>query len=136
MADVEYMHICDYAFPAEGGKACIIGIFSDLGAGTFPASHPYMAVAVQLQGQAHEVIPVRIELDGPDGTAISSVENTVAAGADGRAFLVLNMVGTQFPEPGRYGVKVSSGGRVLAAQSLRVHRLHAPEQAPPGERRH
>ena len=51
MAEVEFMHLCDYAFQAEGGKACIIGIFDGIGAHVFPATHMLMTIAVKFQGQ-------------------------------------------------------------------------------------
>ncbi len=46
MVEVDYMHICDYAFPAQGGKACIIGIFDRIHATSFPTVHPQMSVAI------------------------------------------------------------------------------------------
>jgi hypothetical protein len=50
MAEVEYLHVCDHAFPGENGKPCTIGIFDVLGAADFPVKHPHMAIAVQIRG--------------------------------------------------------------------------------------
>jgi hypothetical protein len=133
MAEVEYMHVCDYAFPAEGGKPCIIGIFDRIQAPTFPVAHPFMSIAIQLRGTAHEMIPIKVELGRPNGEVIVGMEGQVAAGDGGGAFINFNLVNTQFAEAGRYTVKVSSSGRPLASHTLHLVKAQAPLQsAPPG----
>ena len=133
MADVEYMHICDYAFPAEGGKPCIIGIFDRITAQSFPAGHPFMSVAIQLRGTAHEMVPIKIELGRPNGDVIVGMEGQVAVSDTGAAFINFNIVNTQFPEAGRYVVKVSSAGKTLASHSLHLVKGQGPlPSAPPG----
>jgi hypothetical protein len=132
MAEVEYLHVCDSAFMAEGGKHCIIGIFDVINALNFPAAHPTLTIAMRLRGQAHEVVPLKIELGRPNGNVIASVPAAeITVGPDGSAFVNMNMVGTQFPEPGRYTVKVSSGGRTLASHSLHLRKMQVPPQAAP-----
>ena len=134
MAEVDYMHLCDYAFQAEGGKPCIIGIFDTIGAASFPCTHPHMAIAIQLRGQSHEAIPVHVELGKPNGDVIATLDGQVTAGPDGGAFLNFNLLTLQFPEAGRYSIKVLSSGRVLASQSFRLHGGEAPGPAPAGTR--
>jgi hypothetical protein len=125
MAEVEYMHICDYAFRAEGGKACIIGIFDVIGAPSFPVTHPHMVIAIQLRGSAHETVPIKIELGRPNGDVVAGLDGQVGVGGDGGAFINFNLLTTTFPEPGRYTVKVSSGDRHLATQSIHVRKAQA-----------
>src|ERR1019366_10275835 len=116
MAEVEYLHVCDSAFMAEGGKHCIIGIFDVIHAMNFPATHPTLTIAARLRGQAHELVPLRIELGQPNGEILGQpVQAEVTIDEGGSAFINMNVVGTQFPEPGRYTVKISSGGRTLAS---------------------
>lgn len=131
MVTVEYLHVCDYAFPAEGGKPCIIGIFDVIHATAFPAAHPYMAIALRLRGQAHEIVPLKMELARPNGDVLVTLQGEVTIAADGSAFLTMNIINTQFPEPGRYVVKVVSGGQTLISHSLEVQKTVAPPQAPP-----
>ena len=131
MAEVEYMHICDYAFKAEGGKSCIIGIFSSINAGSFPCTHPHMVLAIQLHGQAHETIAIHVEIERPNGDVLAGIDGKIAAGADGGAFLNVNLMGLKFPEPGRYTVKVLSEARTLATQSFHLRNDPAPGAAPP-----
>jgi hypothetical protein len=78
MAEVEYMHICDYAFPAQGGKPCIIGIFDRIIALAFPVAHALMSVAIHLQGTAHEIVPIHVEVGRPNGDVIVRLDGQVA----------------------------------------------------------
>jgi hypothetical protein len=126
MADVEFMHLCDYAFQAEGGKACIIGIFDGIGAHVFPATHMLMTIAVKFQGQAHEIAPVKIEVVRPNSESLAAVEGQIGLGPDGGAFIDFKLMNLQFPEPGRYSVRVTSEGRILASQPLHLTAVKAP----------
>jgi hypothetical protein len=124
MAEIEYFHICDSAFMAEGGKHCIIGIFDNINANAFPATHPTLTLAIRLRGHAHEVVPLKIELARPNGEALGApVQASVTVDAGGSAFINMNVVGTQFPEPGRYTFTISSGGRTLASHSLALQKM-------------
>jgi uncharacterized protein DUF6941 len=123
---VDYLHVCDYAFPAHGGKPCIIGIFDNITGSQFPLTHPMMSIAVQMRGASHATIQVRIELARPNGEVIAKLEGQTPASPEGGAFINLNLMNTSFPEPGRYTVKVMSGGETLATRSIRVRKLPAP----------
>jgi multidrug efflux pump subunit AcrA (membrane-fusion protein) len=133
MATIEYLHVCDYAFADQGGKPCIIGIFDVINAGTFPATHPVMAIAIRLRGTTHELLKLKIELARPSGDALATMQGEVTMGPDGSAFMQVNMASVTFPEPGRYVVKVSSDGKTLTSHSLQVQKLQpALQSAPPG----
>jgi hypothetical protein len=127
VAEVEYMHICDHAFRTDSGKACIIGIFTYIWAPSFPAKHPQMVIAIQFQGKPHEVFVPKIEIGRPNGDVLGRIEgDSLTCDPEGGAFLVATMVGTPFPEPGRYTVKVLAAGRPLATQSFQVHKMAQP----------
>jgi hypothetical protein len=131
---VEYMHICDYAFPAEGGKPCIIGVFDRVWGQSFPFRHAVMCIAIQLRGQAHETAAIRVEFGRPNGDVLAAIDANVVGGAEGGAFINLNMVNIEFPDAGRYTIRVRSGGQVLASQSIRAELRQQPPQA--GQIRH
>jgi hypothetical protein len=131
MTQIEYLHVCDYAFTAEGGKPCIIGIFDNIFAATFPATHPMMAIALRFRGSAHELLQVKIELARPSGDAIATMQGEVTIGGDGSSFMQVNMAGVTFPEPGRYVVKVSSAGKTLTSHSLQVQKVQPQTQPAP-----
>lgn len=132
MLTVEYMHICDYAFQAQGGKPSIVGIFDNINAGQFPAAHPLMCIAIQFVGPAHSPAKVRVELGRPNGDVIAGIDADIAMSAEGQAFVNLNLMGVQFPEAGRYTVKVSSQGQTLASKSLLLKVVRPPQGAPVG----
>jgi hypothetical protein len=137
MATVEYLHICDYAFVDQAGKPCIVGIYDGINAGSFPATHPQLFLGIQFRGTPHEMIPLVIEIGRPNGDVLwRSPEMTPVAGQEGGAFVAMNIVGVQFPEPARYTVKVLSGGRVLVTQSLRLSLVQQGGGAAPSPRLH
>jgi hypothetical protein len=123
---VDYMHICDYAFPAQNGKPGVIGIFDWIGSPAFPALHPMMCIAVKFHGQAGHVIAFRLAIEGQDGTKVfESPEGQIALSQEGGAFQCFNLVGITFPRPGRYSVVVTTPDAVLATQSLKLLKTEA-----------
>ena len=85
-----------------------------------------MVLAIQLRGQAHETIAIHVEIGRPNGDVLAGIDGKIAAGADGGAFLNVNLMGLKFPEPGRYTVKVLSESRPLASQSFHVRKAPGP----------
>ena len=75
MAEVDYMHICDYAFPAQGGKPCIIGIFDRIDATFFPTVHSQMSVAIHLLGRQEEAFQLKVELVKPDEDILATLNH-------------------------------------------------------------
>jgi len=133
MATIDYLHICDYAFPAEGGKPCFIGVFDRITAPAFPVAHPYMAVAFQIHGTAHELVPLKIELVRPNGEVLVTLDGQIVLNESGGGFVNFNLMQTQFPEAGRYIVKVSSAGKTLVSHPLHLVKAQgATQSAPPG----
>jgi hypothetical protein len=92
-----------------------------------------MSIAIQLRGTDHEVVPIKIELARPNGDVLVGMDGQVPIGEGGGAFINFNLVNTQFPEPGRYTVKVSSSGRTLVSHSLHLQKMQPPLQAAPPE---
>lgn len=133
MAEVEYIHICDYAFLADGGKPCIIGVFDTIAGPAFPLVHAQMAIAFKIQGAQHAIVPIRIEMTHPNGEAMMGIDGQVALSAEGAAFIDFKLHNLQFPEPGRYVFRVLSGSRALASQSLRLEKIamHMAPMPPP-----
>lgn len=131
MVEVEYMHFCDYAFPGENGKPCIIGIFDTIGGPSFPVQHAQLYIAVQLRGAPHEKAPVKIELGRPNGEVLGALELPgVAMSPDGGAFIQAALQGQVFPEVGRYVLKVISGTRTLQSKSLQLRKIQAGPPPP------
>lgn len=125
---IDYMHICDYAFQSNG-KPSMIGIFERINAFQFPAAHPYMAVAIKIRDQAHRKVNLTVQVARPNGDKLAEIQGTIVTGEDGVAYLDANLMNLQFPEPGRYLVKVLSAGATLVSESLILAKIEAPPQA-------
>ena len=118
---VEYMHLCDYAFQSDRGKPGIIGIFDSITCPSFPSGHPLMCIAVQLRGQAGHVVPIRLVLEAPNGEKLVDLpEQQVTLSPAGSAFINANLMGVPLKSPGRYSVLVMSQGAVLASVTMKV----------------
>ena len=125
MAEIGYVHICDYAFAGNGGKACIIGIFERILVANFPSTHPLMYVTFKLQGAPNEVFRgSRVEMGRPNGDVLAAIDlPEILAGANGGANLHLAFNNVVFQDQGRYTVKILLAGRTLSTTSLQVGRI-------------
>jgi len=133
MVEVEYLHLCDYAFPGEGGKPCIIGIFESILGQQFPLTHQQMYIAVQFKGTPHERFSLRLELGRPNGDVLAGMDvpQQLYLSEHGTAFVNAALNNVVFPEHGRYTVKVISGGRTLHTRSVQLIRgQQGPVPAP------
>lgn len=131
MAQVDYLHLCDLAFMDEAGKHCIIGMFDIVRAISFPCTHPTMTVAMRVLSQPGEAIKLKFELGRPNGNVIVTLPMDIVAGPDGGANINLNLQQVQFPEAGRYTLKIVQGQETLASRSIRLQKIDPPQQAPP-----
>lgn len=128
--DVDYMHICDYAFIGEAGKAGVIGIFETINTLTVPTSLT-MHLAIKLIGNANEAFKIKIAVQKPSGENLTGdLGAEGAVNPDGTVVICVGLNGVQFPDFGRYTVKVSSEARTLVSQSLRVQKLTPPKPSP------
>ena len=128
MAEVEYIHICDYAFAAHGGKPCIIGIFDRIEATSLPICQAELCLAIQLRGQRGETCELKVELIKPDGASHSTLNGSVSLAGTGGAFVQLVMRDVPFQAAGDYTIRVTENDRLLATKTLMVRRRDAPEQ--------
>jgi hypothetical protein len=131
MATVDYLHLCDTAFQMEGGKHCVIGIFEEIHAMSFPAAHAAMTVATAVRDKPHTQLSLRFEFTSPIGQALANVSGDFTTGQNGVAHFNLNIQGLPLPEPGRYSLRVIEGSRTLVTHTFRVVRAQvttAPQQ--------
>lgn len=117
--DIDLALLADAATVDGAGKLNILGIFDRLGASTFPAQHPRMALVLRFSAGldetgAHEV---EIVLRDPDGGEVVRMNGdlTLGPGPGGHANIirvphVLNLDGLVFPKAGAYGFDVKVDG--------------------------
>jgi hypothetical protein len=125
MVELDYLHICDYAFAGDGGKACVIGIFDQIRSSKFPVTYPIMFLVMSLLAMPNQIIEgLRIEVSRPNGDVLAALDlAAVSVGENSRATLYARLVGLVFQDEGRYTFKVLSRGRTLSTTSLQVQRI-------------
>ena len=121
--DVSIAVVAEGANVAKEGNLNIFGIFTEISAQGFPATHPVLVLVTQVrarrseQGQSVKMAvrlmdedSVLAELEGdfliPSGGPIAQVNN------------IFKIVGIQFPRPGSYAFHVLLNGREEAVVPL------------------
>ena len=120
MAEVAHVFICDRAYEDDRGQPCVIGMHDHIRSTEFPLSHTTMVIALQMIGHQHEAYDVIVDVLDPRQRVIQSVHNEAPALLSdiGQGFLPLTLNDASFEEPGRYTVRISSEGRVVASRPL------------------
>jgi hypothetical protein len=124
------MILCDAVQIDQGtNKATILGAFSSVVAGAYPAIHPQLAVFVELtdaRGETPLVLKLcRATADDPDGVLITSLQityNSIDPLSVGRIVVVMGNV--PLPEPGEYRVVLTTEAG-LAVSERRLMALTA-----------
>lgn len=105
---LDYMHLCDYAFAVNGGKAGVIGIFSQTNLPAFPFVLPQMYFVAHLRGIPGQVLSIRLIIDTPLGERlVDIVDEELLIGRNGVAFFNICMIDTHFARAGCYSVTLS-----------------------------
>lgn len=103
-----FTHICDTAFISEGSKNLnIIGIFENISARNFPASHPKFSVVSSVQGDAgnyNQTLTITNKLTNEEISRISGPTNISMP--NGKALFIGTFVMTTFPSAGKYLVNI------------------------------
>lgn len=142
-AKLLYAHVCDQAFPSEGGKLNLVGVFAGannpgtVGVAQFPAVYPRLALAVGLSTTAKE-LPLEVTFRGEDGkdivppfTGTFSIEKQGATEAANVNFN-LNFDTFQLAKPGKIFLTIEASGDEIGEVELTVVKSEPPpEQTPP-----
>jgi hypothetical protein len=108
--DLSLLLVADYANTTSDGKLNVMGIFGNITANEFPATHPEMYIIAQLTASPAEygrVFKFEMKLLDEDGVEMGTVggENTVPRPEGGRQISlnhVMRFVNVMFPRPGVY----------------------------------
>lgn len=136
-AKLTYAHLGDQAFPSEGGKLNLIGIFAGVGnpgslsLRQYPGVYPRLALAVGLTTTAKK-LPVEVTFRGEDGTDVvppfnGSFDIQQPAGKQEGANVnfTLNFDSFQLAKPGKYFITLESGDEELAEIEMNAAELPA-----------
>lgn len=128
MAQVEWAFLCDYAFKAQGGKMCLIGIFHSIFAHGVPVTHPQAALALRINGAAGEKVPIKISINRPTGTSLARVTGEMNIGhpppdVDVSSLMPggeihFNMANMLLPDYGTYSIDIYLGDEPEPARTV------------------
>jgi hypothetical protein len=121
--DVLAMLVCDQIITDRvTGKQSLIGMFSKVHAGGFPASHPQLSVFVALtEGYGKTELTIRIADSNDRRPPIVQGKGTVEfKNPRAIANLALQFHGLVFPEQGEYRVQLLCNGELLREARLQL----------------
>ena len=121
---------CNDANTGPDGKLNIHGVFNELHAPDFPARQERMTLVgiIEWQRDLAGRIPFVVDLAGPDGMAIFSVEGHTDVDArpptrpPAKTHLILPLKNVTFPGAGRYRVRINIDGTELPGPSMHLLR--------------
>lgn len=110
MADCDWIVLCDYAFPAQNGKLCLIGIFDLLGVPSVPYQHDRAAICFSVIGEPGEHVHLKLDIIGPTGQhVIPTFEQTVTLPDAGGAQGNIELRGLKLKDFGRHAIQLDLG---------------------------
>ena len=130
--DVSILLVADYANVTQDGKLNIMGIFHNINALSFPATHPEMYLITQLKAGPAEYereFTLEIKLIDDDASHIllqQSFSLVVPQGRAGQTIYMnhlLRMINVQFPKPGAYEFSALVDRDVKGTLPIEVHQL-------------
>jgi hypothetical protein len=130
--DVSILLVADYANVTQDGKLNVMGIFHNINALNFPATHPEMHLITQLKAGPAEYereFTLDIKLIDDDASHIllqQTFRLVVPRGTAGQTVYMnhlLRMINVQFPKPGSYEFSVLVDRDVKGSLPIEVHKL-------------
>lgn len=123
--------LADGANVTREGKLNIFGIFSVLGAASFPAVHPQMQLVLGFEATKAEegkTKEVEVQLMNADGKRVFALSGrlTIPTGESGyppRMGHILALSGVRFEEPGDYSFHILVGGDEKGRVPLKIMRV-------------
>lgn len=141
---IPFAHLCDYATVSQEGKLSILGIFTNINAAKFPATHPQMYLAFDLEMKAVEVerqTQIEIHLVDADGEKLFEMKGrvrfrvpegtTAKPGVSVRVSQIMVMSGIKFKRPGAHDINIFLNGPLAYTVSFNLTRRELPVGDPP-----
>lgn len=120
MMRVKDLHLCDYAFLAEGGKLSLIGIFDQVLARAVPTViNPFHIVAI-LSSEATVKTELEATITNPDDKEVFRGKGPIMVGAGKNCNFLLGIAGFKVEKPGTYTIRFAERGNELARLELPV----------------
>ena len=136
---IDFAVVADYAIIDQNGKLSVLGIFSHIWVGKFPALHPRAHLVLHLKGRRTEIgqHPIGIRLLDEDGTEVLTGQGTVNFNEPPAGVLEISagsilIFDLPFKQPGRYHFEIRLDDEVLAEIPLTVAQHPTAPSAPGG----
>lgn len=125
--------VCDNIYSEPTGKVALVGLFNNISARQFPASHPRLVVFVSLtgvrKGMTGKLDIVHSETDNPIVEARGGFDQNVGPTDIVDMSFILNNV--TFPEPGMYYIRFFGNGHPLLMRPFVVGKSTRPAREEP-----
>jgi len=119
--------VCDSANMTADGKLNILGVFSEVRAHRFPATHPTMTIVLKfnnIMGDEGEMVLTGRFLDSDGGETITPIKMPVNLGqGHDEAVSIINISSLEFPGVGDYCFEISSGEEYLASVPIKARSI-------------
>lgn len=128
---LRYCILADTIVRNVDGKLIIIGVFDGIACKNFPAVHPRLSMAIQIDGGISEIGEHELEINFVDADYKSLGEpmkapihltKTIGKNASSRDFNV-NVQNLVIPGPGLYEVTIKVNNRHIGSAPLSVHTI-------------
>ena len=120
MLKLKDLHLCDYAFIAEGGKLSLIGIFDRVGVTTVPAViNPFHVVAV-FGSDTERTTEIELAILDPEDKAVFNVKGPLNLQAGKNHNFFIGIAGFKIEKPGTYTIRFMEKGNELARMEFPV----------------
>ncbi len=117
MAEIIWVHLCDYAFSERSGKASIIGEFDRIYSAQFPSRFPQLFLALKIRLTDEERFALEVVFRAPDGSIIAGStvpeERMKLIPGNQKAVFILAFYNLNLPEPGEYAVDIRLNGTTV-----------------------
>lgn len=138
--ELQLAFFCDDAQETPEGKLDVRGVFHDLFAPGFPATHERMVLVLIMDWDRSDQgrYNLKAELVSPDGRVVltvdghSELDRRPAGHPPARTRLVVPLEKAVFPEAGRYHLRIIVKGRRFRGPSLHLVELEEKPEAPSG----
>lgn len=122
----ELLALCDYGLISKEGKMSAIGMFDELLNAEPPIvlGRGFLVATVTGAPSTNYRLSIRAEYGSKKENLLPNIEANIQTSPNGKANLVVELQGVNFPQPGNYQFKLYANGEEIGAKELRVIRIN------------
>ena len=128
---MNYLFMCE-AHSVQAGKHTYYAIFDKIYVSKFPAAHPKLHIAAEIEGDPDTTVYVRLALRNSDETDVMPAQKpmSVPLSAFGTCTIQMDIQGLPLPKAGIYEIHLLQSDRVVGRRKLYVEPLPKGGQQP------